>query len=112
MSQCLEQLCLGVIYVCLGYRPKIYNLNNLFSLCNMVSADFDGIMPRNTREDKCFYKMITDGVSDIRYRDHTGHDMDLLQLLYKRCENFLAKAREICDLKLKPVADSGRMKTN
>lgn len=101
IPQCLEQVCLGVIYVFLGYRPKIYNLNHLLSLCAMVSADFEDIIPRNSIEDKRFYKIIADGVSDIRYRDHVEYDMSTLQLLYHRCAHFVAKAKELGELRLK-----------
>jgi hypothetical protein len=95
-----KQACLGMINVCLDYRPKIYNLNHLLSLCDMISADFEEIIPRNTREDKCYYKIMANGVSDIRDHDHAEHDTSILQLLYNRCLNFVAKAKALSELRL------------
>ena len=100
MSQSLEQACLGMINVCLDYKPSIYNLNQLLSLCDMISANFEEIIPRNTQADKCFYKIIANGVSHIRYHDHAELDMIISQLLYNRCLNFVAKAKALSELRL------------
>jgi HEPN domain-containing protein len=97
MAQCLEQACLGVIRARLSYRPKIYNLRHLLTLCHMISADFEEIIPQRTSEDKRLYKMLADGFADLRYRDEVDYDMDILQLLYRRCEAFVEKARESSD---------------
>jgi len=96
MTQCLEQACLAVIRARLGYRPKIYNLRHLFALCNMVSAEFEEIIPNRTSEDKRYYKLLADGFADLRYRDELDYDMSMLQLLYRRCEAFVEKAGEYC----------------
>lgn len=96
LAQALEQVCLGVIFKRLDYRPKIHSLSHLLAICVMIDANFEEIIPRRTPEDNRFYKMLVDGVANIRFRDYVNHDSEILQLLYERCERFIDKAKELC----------------
>lgn len=100
LSQCLEQVCLGVLLVCLDYQPKVYTLSHLLALCTMVSADFEDIIPRRTQEDELFFKILEGGFTEMRYSDEVGHDMATIQLLDERCDRFIFTAEELCEMRL------------
>lgn len=84
LSQGIEQICLGLIYVFLGYRPNQHSLTHLFDLCVNFTTVIDSIFPRNTPEDLRIFKMLSKSANHGRFMINVSVDPTDTGLLYRR----------------------------
>lgn len=88
----VEQICLGLIEVVLGYHPNHYALAYLFSLCSLFTKLPEEIFPRNTAEDEILYKHLTTNFHTLRHAKTNYHGYTYTELLSKRCSEFIERA--------------------
>lgn len=94
LNQFMEQVCLGLIEVFLGYQPNRHKLHHLLNLCQNFSGIVVDIFPRRTESDRKLFKLLDQGVHDIRFRQEWCVNPADIDLLNRKCKNFLQKADE------------------
>lgn len=67
MHLVIEQTCLGLIRLFLGYSPNQFALQYLFELCEYFSPLTAEIFPRVTKKDKELLKILSGHTNSLRY---------------------------------------------
>lgn len=92
LHQIVEQICLSLIRVFVGYTPNHFALEYLFNLCEYfttITADF---FPRQTREDKAIFKLLKQQPNTLRFSKTNDVDYLYYQVVEERCKNFKNQA--------------------
>lgn len=92
LHQIVEQICLSLIRVFVGYTPNHFALEYLFNLCEYfttITADF---FPRQTREDKSIFKLLKQQPNTLRFSKTNDVDYLYYQVVEERCKNFKNQA--------------------
>ncbi|WP_413998131.1 hypothetical protein ACMDB5_10060 [Flavobacterium sp. W1B] len=100
LYQLVEQSCLGLIRVFMGYSPNHFSLGYLFNLCEYftrVTADF---FPRKTQEDQHLFDVLKHHPHSLRYSRANDVDSFDFKVLERRCNNFIVKADEVVETEL------------
>lgn len=98
IAQSVEQICLGLIYVFMGYKPDTYSLSFLINLCASFEPRFQQFFPRVFEEDEMYFNALTKASSAIKYEGSTSffHDDMEPEYLKRRCLLFIDLAKEVC----------------
>jgi len=94
-NQSLEQVCLGIIEVFLGYHPNRHKLHHLLNLCQNFCALPVEVFPNWTEEDRTLYKLLDQSVNDIRFRREWCVNPTDIDLISRKCKIFLQKADDM-----------------
>ncbi len=85
MHLVIEQTCLGLIRLFLGYMPNHHNLSFLFELCEYFTPLTAELFPRETQKDKELLKILSGHTTSLRYGfidDVPTHDYEVLNNRY------------------------------
>lgn len=85
MGLVIEQTCLGLIRVFLGYMPNHFSLPYLFELCEYFTPLTAEIFPRTTDKDKELLRILSGRTTSLRYGyidDVPHHDYEVLNNRY------------------------------
>jgi len=92
LHQVMEQMCLALIRVFLGYTPNYFSLDHLFNLCAYFTTITTDFFPLKTPEDQSLFKILKQQPSILRFsRADDVEDLDY-QLLEIKCTNFIKQA--------------------
>jgi len=105
IGQAVEQLCLGLIYVFLGYRPKQHSLHHLVDLCDNFTREVDHIFPRQTEQDKNIFSLLNKSSSSARFTIKSSIDPTDCGLLHRKAKLFLEKSEQIVEQRLLNMAE-------
>ncbi|TDQ07713.1 hypothetical protein [Pedobacter metabolipauper] len=97
MVMSMEQICLGLIELFLGYRPKFTDLENLIPICDCINEEFEKIMPRTDDHDQEIYVLLMLDVREFRTKRAIDVNFLLLNVLYVRCNRYIEAARALGD---------------
>lgn len=100
MHIAVEQICLGLINVFLGYYPDHFSMGYLFDICEIFTPLTSEIFPRTTSEDKRLFDLLKTNPSSLRWAIIKKSCIIDTALLDKRCRLFLEKACEIVEAEL------------
>lgn len=103
MHIAVEQICLGLINVFLGYHPDHFSLPYLFDLCEIFTPLTSEIFPRNTPEDIELLELLKTNPSSLRWMNVKGNSLINTELLGKRCNLFHARACELIEAELERI---------
>lgn len=100
LHQVVEQICLTLIRVFMGYTPNHFALEHLFDLCEYfvdITADF---FPHKTQEDQSMFKLLKRHPTALRFG--RANDVDYLhyQVLEERCRLFQKRAIKLMESEL------------
>ncbi|WP_339919610.1 hypothetical protein [uncultured Flavobacterium sp.] len=101
----LEQTCLGLIRLFLGYFPNHFSLVFLFDLCEYFTPLTAEIFPRQTDKDKVLLKILSCPGSSLRYGfidDVSQHDYEVL---CNRYHEFVERADAIATKELERLEE-------
>jgi hypothetical protein len=96
----VEQICLGLISVFLGYYPDHFSLPYLFEICEIFTPLTSDIFPRTTSEDKEMLDLLKVNPASLRWSNVKKSCLVSTELLEKRCSLFYEKATEIAEAEL------------
>ncbi len=85
MGLVIEQTCLGLIRVFLGYLPNHFSLPYLFELCEYFTPLTAEIFPRTTDKDRELLRILSGRTTSLRYGyidDVPHHDYEVLNNRY------------------------------
>lgn len=68
MADGMEQACLGLIYLHLGYEPNYHKLSHLTNLCKHFWHQFDAFLPLLNGYDQVLFKVLVNIRSNVRYK--------------------------------------------
>lgn len=104
----VEQICLGMIAVFLGYQPTHYSLGYLFDLCSLFTPITSELFPRQTEEDQQLYALLTTNFGTLRHAKTQYHGFTYTELLSKRCCLFVEQAEVLVGEELERLATSNQ----
>ncbi|MDR6844313.1 hypothetical protein [Flavobacterium granuli] len=99
----VEQICLGLIDVFLGYQPNHFSLTFLFDICEIFTSLTSEIFPRKTEEDKKLFDLLKMHPSSLRWANLKTSSFLNTELLEKRCNLFYERACEIAEAELEGI---------
>lgn len=94
-NQAIEQACLGLLEYFLGYTPRQYNLNHLYSLCSSFWSFPTDVFPQSTKEERKIFKDLVKTVKDTRYKGWSSVGWDEAYRYQDRCERFLEECSKL-----------------
>lgn len=96
LHQTVEQACIGMIRVFLGYRANFHNLNRLLELCSCFIRPPFSLFPATTGEEQRQFRMLCRSYTEARYReDFTIYAEDCREI-QNAVRAFVEKAGNIC----------------
>ncbi|GGD84892.1 hypothetical protein [Planktosalinus lacus] len=95
MRSGLEQLCLAIIYACLGYHPNQFHLDHLFSLCAHCTPLVNEVFPNETEEDQAILSMLHTSPQSLRAMHPKQFTHTQLLVLVERCYKLYSKTETL-----------------
>lgn len=92
LHQIVEQICLSLIRVFIGYTPNHFALEYLFNLCEYFTTITTDFFPRQTREDKSIFKLLKQQPNTLRFSKTNDVDYLYYQVVEERCKKFIKQA--------------------
>jgi hypothetical protein len=96
----VEETCLGLIDVFLGYQPNHFSLAYLFDICEIFTPLTSEIFPRKTEEDKKLFDLLKIHPSSLRWANLKTSSFLHTELLEKRCNLFCERAYGLVESEL------------
>ncbi|MDQ8051905.1 MAG: HEPN domain-containing protein [Pedobacter sp.] len=97
LHQAVEQSCIGLIRVCLGYRSEFHNLKRLLQLCNSFSNDPFSYFFNGNKDDEKLFDILMKSYSQARYAKEFKIDKDTAIVLFSRVSGFIDLVANICE---------------
>lgn len=91
LGQAVEQVCLGVLYVFWGFRPKCHGLGCLLDWCGLCLDGAPSVFPQNTREERLLLGVLGARMEGLRYRQDPPSITDI-EILRARAHRLLEGA--------------------
>lgn len=96
LHQTMEQACIALIRVFLGYRSDFHNLGRLLDLCSCFIRDPGDLFPRTTEKDRRLFQLLSKCYTEARYReDFPVHEADCRDIL-DAVGGFIKKTEDLC----------------
>ena len=103
MHTAVEQICLGLINVFLGYHPNHFSLAYLFEICEIFTPLVSEIFPQTTGEDKRLFDLLKTHPGSLRWLKLKNSSRIDTELLAKRCKLFHERACELVEVELERI---------
>lgn len=100
LHQVIEQTCLALIRVFLGYSPNHFSLDYLFNLCEYFTTITTDFFPRKTPEDRSLFKILKQQPSALRFNKVDDVEYLDYELLERKCSNFINQAEVLTQKEL------------
>ena len=95
LHQTVEQACIALIRVYLGYRADFHNLGRLLDLCSCFSSDPGNIFPRNNGEERRLFQILCRCYTEARYREDFHVETEDCRTILKKVTCFLQMTEEL-----------------
>ncbi|WP_016989519.1 hypothetical protein [Flavobacterium sp. ACAM 123] len=99
----VEQICLGLINVFLGYHPNHFSLAYLFEICEIFTPLVSEIFPQTTGEDKRLFDLLKTNPGSLRWFKLKNSSRIDTELLAKRCKLFHERACELVEVEMERI---------
>jgi HEPN domain-containing protein len=96
MHQAIEQACIGLIRIFIGYRSDMHNLDRLLKLTLCFSPEPSSMFPRDTDEEKRLFGLFYKCYSEARYKTELHVTKEDAQTLHKQCVDFVLLIESLC----------------
>lgn len=100
LHQVVEQCCMIMIRVNIGYRTETHNLLRMLRLCNSFSGLPLKAMLTGSVEDYRLFNLLTKSYSESRYGSGFAVAEQDVQSLYQRVNQFMSLSKKICKRKI------------
>ncbi|WP_281235171.1 hypothetical protein [Flavobacterium gelatinilyticum] len=100
LHQIVEQICLSLIRVFLGYTPNHFSLGYLFELCEYFTSLTSEHFPRNSRDEKNMFKLLKKNPNTLRFSRRNSFDYLYYGLMEDRCRDFMKEAEVLIQKEL------------
>ncbi|MFC4213355.1 HEPN domain-containing protein [Pedobacter lithocola] len=100
LHQVVEQCCIGLIRVHLGYRSEVHNLNRLLRLCNSFSDVPYNMFLTGRQTDEDLFDILIKSYSQARYgKTFLVVEIDA-QRLFEKISSFVELTKKMCQMKI------------
>lgn len=106
LHQCIEQCCIVLIRVHIGYKSEIHNLRRLLGLCNSFSDKPKKLFLSGSTEDEQLFELLMESYSGARYKSDYLVGKENAEILYDRASRLVQLTKEMCLLKIKELEDT------
>lgn len=103
--QVVEQCCIALLKVHLGYRSNIHNLYRLLRLCDCFSQAPSNIFLSGRDEDSRLLEIMVKSYSATRYKDDFELLGDDAEQIYIRVSTFLKLTEMLCEEKVNELQE-------
>lgn len=103
MHTAVEQICLGLINVFLGYHPNHFSLAYLFEICEIFTPLVSEMFPQTTGEDKRLFDLLKTHPGSLRWLKLKNSSRIDTELLAKKCKLFHERACELVEVELERI---------
>jgi HEPN domain-containing protein len=100
LHQAVEQACIGMIWVYMGYRVDLHNLGRLLDLCKSFSPKPAAVFHRKTDRDKKLFDILRSSYSDTRYSSDFAVNAEDANTLFKRSHSLVMMSETLCQKKI------------
>lgn len=104
LRQIVEQTCLGLIRLFLGYTPHQFSLPFLFELCEYFSPLTITLFPRESEKDRELFKILSGRAASLRHGFRYSVHLHDYEVLRNRCNEFVESAKQLADKELERLA--------
>ncbi|MNR15367.1 hypothetical protein D3C85_1318970 [compost metagenome] len=105
LHQIVEQTCLSLIRVFLGYTPNHFSMGYLFELCEYFTGITTEYFPRNSRDEKNMFRLLKKNPNTLRFSRRNSSDYLYYQLMEDRCRDFMNEAEAMIQKELERLAE-------
>ena len=105
LHQIVEQTCLSLIRVFLGYTPNHFSMGYLFELCEYFTGITSDFFPRNSRDEKNMFRLLKKNPNTLRFSRKNSSDYLYYQLMEDRCRDFMKEAEVVIEKELERLAE-------
>jgi uncharacterized protein len=95
LHQTMEQICIGLIRVFLGYRADYHNIGRLLDLCSCFSREPARIFPRNNEEERRLFQLLYKSYTEARYREEFLVEAGDTRKILNKVDHFLQTMKEV-----------------
>lgn len=111
LHQAVEQACIALIKVHMGYRIDLHNLTRLLNLCKCFSDKPAALLLAEDEESVTLFKILRESYGDTRYAEDFKVEKDIAIKILERVDAFVNLAENLCldwinDLRTKVGADT------
>ncbi|MBD1364561.1 HEPN domain-containing protein [Mucilaginibacter sp. ZT4R22] len=96
LHQAMEQACIALIKVHMGYRTDLHNLTRLLNLCKCFSDKPAELFLAEDEESVSLFKVLRQSYGDTRYADDFRVDKDIAIKILERVDAFVSLAESLC----------------
>jgi len=96
LHQAVEQACIALIKVHMGYRIDIHNLTRLLNLCKCFSDKPAELFLAEDDESVRLFKILRESYGDTRYAEDFRVDKDIAIKILERVDTFVNLAENLC----------------
>ena len=99
----VEQACLAMIRLFLGYSPNYFSIGYLLEICEHFSPEIANFFPTRTDQDKRILKQLSRQPWTLRYSGKDIVSTDEMELLEGRCNEFVAHVHTLVNKALEDM---------
>jgi hypothetical protein len=103
LGQLIEQMCLGMIRLFMGYSPNHFSLAYLLEICDFFDPLTGSFFPRQTKEDITLFRLLSSSYRVLRYSGYDQFSDKDKDLLGKRYVDFSYHCKEIVKNELERI---------
>jgi len=103
MHQVVEQCCILLLWVHLGYRSEVHNLLRMLRLCTSFSVRPLKTFLYGSPENERLFNILLKSYSGSRYGNGFSVSGNDAQILYDRITSFIALVKELCAAKIEEM---------
>ncbi len=99
----VEQACLAMIRLFLGYSPNYFSIGYLLEICQHFSPEIANFFPTRTESDLRILKQLSHQPWTLRYSGKDIVSTDEMELLEGRCNEFVAHVHVLVNMALEDM---------
>lgn len=99
----VEQACLAMIRLFLGYSPNYFSIGYLFEICEHFSPEIANFFPTRSESDLRILKQLSRQPWTLRYCGKDSVSTDEMELLEGRCNEFVAHVHTLVNKALEDM---------
>jgi len=99
----VEQACLAMIRLFLGYSPNYFSIGYLLEICEHFSPEIANFFPTRTESDLRILKQLSRQPWTLRYSGKDSISTDEMELLEGRCNEFVAHVHTLVNKALEDM---------
>jgi len=103
LHQAVEQCCIALIRIFIGYRSDVHNLYRLLRLCASFSSMPSQFFLNGNKDDEELFDVLVKSYSAARYNDSFDIEPEIAGQLLRKVSTFFRLAKRMCKSKVEQL---------